>query len=122
MKNSSDACNVRSAESAVNSSCALMVTERNHHCGTKLMSGPSPRTSTLRLSVGEGEASRKAGLIECSESLLLLLLKGGQGSTAAWWASCREQPEESEGTAVAGALETSWTRGVVFGVPEGHRP
>lgn len=91
------------------------------------MSGPSPRTSTLRLSVGEGEARRKAGLIECSESLLLLLLKAtgdnrGQGSTTAWRASCREQPEEREGSAVAGALETSWTRGEVLGFPEGHRP
>lgn len=49
--------------------------------GTKLTSGASSRTKPDRLSDGEGEAKRKAGLVECSESLLLPLLKWGQGAT-----------------------------------------
>lgn len=46
------------------------------------MSGASPRISVLWLSDGDGEARRKAGLVECSESFLLLLLNKGQGATA----------------------------------------
>lgn len=87
------------------------------------MSGASPRIRVVRLSDGEGEARRKAGLIECSESLLLLLLNGGQGATTGRRASCREQPAGGEGSVVGAAmLETSRTRGVVFGAPGGHRP
>lgn len=87
------------------------------------MSGASPRIKVVRLSDGEGEARRKAGLIECRESLLLLLPNGGQGATTDWRASCREQPAGGEGPAVGAALlETSRTRGVVFGVPGGQRP
>lgn len=83
--------------------------------GIKPISGASPRIKVVRLSDGEGEARRKAGLMECSESLLLLLRNGGQ---TGW----REQPAEGEGS-VEGAttLETSRPRGEVFGVPGGHR-
>ncbi len=95
-----------------------------HGSGIKPMSGASPRIKVVRLSDGEGEARRKAGLMECSESLLLLLLNRGQAAATGLPACCREQPAEEEGEAVGGAavLETSRTRGVVFGVPGGHRP
>lgn len=88
------------------------------------MSGASPRIKVVRLSDGEGEARRKAGLMECSESLLLLLLlNGGHGAVKGWWACCPEQPAEGEvSVEVAAMLETSRSRGVVFGVPGGHRP
>lgn len=88
------------------------------------MSAASPRIKLARLSDGEGEARRKAGLMECSESLLLPLLNGGQGVAKGWWACCCEQPvEEGEGSADgAGVLESSGSRGVVFGVPGGQRP
>lgn len=52
--------------------------------GIKPTSGASPRAKVARLSDGEGEARRKAGLMECSESLLLRLLKGGQGPATGW--------------------------------------
>lgn len=84
----------------------------------KPMSGASPKISVGRLNEGEGEARRKAGLMECSESLLLLLPNSGQWAGTGWWSSCCEQPAEGE----AAALETSTLRGVVFGVPEGHKP
>lgn len=87
------------------------------------MSGASPRIKVVRLSDGEGEARRKAGLMECSESLLLLLLNGGQGVGTGWQACCRGQPAEVEGSGEdAAVLGTSRPRGVVFGVPGGHRP
>lgn len=76
-----------------------------------------------RLSDGEGEAKRKAGLMECSESLLLLLVNGGQGAAADWQAFCRVQPAVGEGSVESAVvLETSGPRGVVFGVLGGHRP
>lgn len=84
----------------------------------------SSKIHVVRLSGGEGEARRKAGLMECSESLLLLLLlNGGQGAATGWRACWPEQPAEGE-CSVEGAamLETSRPRGVVFGVPGGHRP
>lgn len=74
------------------------------------MSGALPRIKVARPSDGEGEARRKAGLMECSESLLLLLLNVGQ-------------PVEGDTSVkIAAVLETSWPRGVVFGVPGGHKP
>lgn len=83
--------------------------------GIKPTSGASPRIKVARPSDGEGEAKRKAGLIECSESLLLLLLLyGGQEA-----ATGRQAGLSGEGAAV---LEPSRPRGVVFGVPGGHRP
>lgn len=86
------------------------------------MSGASPRIRVVWLSDGDGEARRKAGLIECRESLLLLLLNGGQGAATDFLACCREQPAEGEGSVVGAAvLELSRTSGVVFGVPGGHR-
>lgn len=45
------------------------------------MSAASLRIKVGRLSDGDGEARRKAGLLECRESLLLPLLNGGQGAT-----------------------------------------
>lgn len=89
----------------------------------KPMSGASPRIKVVRLSDGEGEARRKAGLMECRESLLLLLLlNGGQGAATGWRTRCPEQPAEGEGSVEGAAvLETSKSRGVVFGVPGGHR-
>lgn len=91
--------------------------------GIKPISGASPMISVTRLSDGEGEARRKAGLMECSESLLLLLVNGGQGPATDWWACCRVQPAVGEGSAEGAMLpETSGTRGVVFGVPGGQRP
>lgn len=76
-----------------------------------------------RLSDGEGEAKRKAGLMECSESLLLLLVNRGQVAATDWWACCRVQPAEGEGSVEGAAvLETSGPKGVVFGVLGGHRP
>lgn len=97
-----------------------MVTEATQGSGIKPMSGALPRIKVVRLSDGEGEARRKAGLMECSESLLLLLLNRGQGAATGW----REQPAEEGEASVGGAavLETSRPRGVVFGVPGGHRP
>lgn len=87
------------------------------------MSGASPRIKVVRLSDGEGEARRKAGLMECSESLFLLLLNGGQGVVTGWRDCCPEQPAEVEGSGEdAAVLGTSRLRGVVFGVPGGHRP
>lgn len=87
------------------------------------MSGASPRIKLARLSDGEGEARRKAGLMECSESLLLLLLNSGQGAVKGWRACCCEQPVEGDDSVEgAGMLETSRPAGVVFGVPGGHRP
>lgn len=87
------------------------------------MSGASPRIKVARLSDGEGEARRKAGLMECSESLLLLLLNGGQAAVTGWRPYCRVQPAEGEGSEEGAAvLETSRPRGVVFGVPGGHGP
>lgn len=87
------------------------------------MSAASPCIKVARLSGGEGEARRKAGLMECSESLLLLLLNGGQGVDMASEECCPEQPAEGEGSVEGAAvLETSRLRGVVFGVPERHRP
>lgn len=89
----------------------------------KPTSADSLRKRLARLSEGEGEAKRKAGLMECKESLLLLLLNGGQGVTTGPWASCREQPVEGE-VSVEGPvmLDASRPRGDVFGVPGGHRP
>ena len=89
------------------------------HCkGIKPRSGALPRIRAVRLSDGDGEARRKAGLIECSESLSLLLLNMGQGAAK----GCREQPAEGEGSGVgAAALGTSWFSGMVFGVPGGHK-
>lgn len=87
------------------------------------MSGASPRIKLARLSDGEGEARRKAGLMECSESLLPLRLNTGQEEATGWLSNCCEQPVEGEGSAEgAGVLEASGPRGVVFGVPGGHRP
>lgn len=87
------------------------------------MSGASPRMRVVRLSDGEGEARRKAGLMECSESLRLVRLSRGQGATTGGRESWREHPVEGEGSEVAAeVLEASETRGVVFGVPGGHRP
>ncbi len=101
----------------------LSVTGCIHGIGIKPMSAASPWVKVARLSGGEGEARRKAGLMECSESLLLLLLNGRQGAAMAWWAFWREQPAEGEGSVEGAAiLETSKSKGVVFGVPEGHRP
>lgn len=78
------------------------------------MSGALPRIKEARLNEGDGEARRKAGLIECSESLLLLLLNRGQGA---------EQPAGDEGSVEGAAmLEASEPRGVVFGAPGGHMP
>ena len=88
------------------------------------MSGASPRIKVVRLSDGEGEARRKAGLMECSESLLLLLLNGGQVAATGWRPCSREQPAEGEASGeedAAAMLESSRPRGVVFGVPGGHR-
>lgn len=62
--------------------CSLKATVCTQCSGTKLISGPSPRIREVRLSDGEGNAKRKAGLIECSESLFLPMLNGGQGATA----------------------------------------
>lgn len=102
--------------------CPLLNTGGTQGSGIKPMSGASPRIKVVRLIVGEGDARRKAGLMECSESLLLLLLNGGQGEAAGWWACCREQPAEGEASAGGAAvLETTGPRGVVFGVPGGHR-
>lgn len=71
------------------------------------MSGASPNISVVWLSVGEGEARRKAGLIECSESLLLLRLNGGHAVAAGWRACCCVQPTDGEGSEVGAArLET----------------
>lgn len=96
---------------------SFMVFGCTHGSGIKPMSGASPRIKEARLNEGDGEARRKAGLIECSESLLLLLLNGGQGA---------EQPAGDvgsvEGAAVLEALEASKSRGVVFGAPGGHMP
>lgn len=87
------------------------------------MSGASPRIKPARLSDGEGEARRKAGLMECSESLLLLLLNAGQEAAMGWWSYCCEQTAEGEDSAEgASGLEASGPRGVVFGAPGGHRP
>lgn len=87
------------------------------------MSAVLPCIKVARLSGGEGEARRKAGLMECSESLLLLLLNGGQGVATAWGVCCPEQPAEGEGSVEGAAvLETSRPKGEVFGLPEGHRP
>lgn len=91
--------------------------------GMKLMSGASPRMKLVRLSEGEGDARRNAGLMECIESLLLLLLNARQGAATDWRPRCCEQPADGEGSAEgAGVPETSRPRGVVFGVPGGHRP
>ncbi|KAF3839955.1 hypothetical protein F7725_018672 [Dissostichus mawsoni] len=92
--------------------------------GIKPLSGASPRIKVVRLSDGEGEARRKAGLMECSESLLLLLLlNGGQGGATGWRASCGKHQAEREGSEEAAAgPETSRSRGVVFGVAGGHSP
>lgn len=57
----------------------VSVLGRPQGSGTKLTSGASSRTKPARLSDGEGEARRKAGFVECIESLLLPLLKRGQG-------------------------------------------
>lgn len=88
----------------------------------KLTSGASSRTKPARLSDGEGEARRKAGLVECSESLLLPLLKRGQEAAPEGKAGCGEQPAEAEGSADS-AVEPGPSEpiGVVFGVPGGHR-
>lgn len=92
--------------------CCLVVYA--HGSGIKPMSGASPRIKEARLNEGDGEAKRKAGLIECRESLLLLLLNGGQGAG---------QPAGDEGSVEgAAALEASKPRGVVFGAPGGHMP
>lgn len=102
--------------------CSLTVTGYTQDSGITPTSGASPRIKVARLSDGEGEARRKAGLMECRESLLLLLLNGGQGAATEWRVSCREQPTEAEGSGEGAAmLETSRPRGVVFGVPGGHR-
>lgn len=89
--------------------------------GTKLTSGASSRTKPARLSDGEGEARRKAGLVECSESLVLPLLKRGQGAATDWREGCCPQPTEAEGSGENTAeLEPSRPIGVVFGVPGRH--
>lgn len=94
--------------------CSLRVYGCIHGSGIKPMSGASPRIKEAWLNEGDGEASRKAGLIECIESLLLLLLNGGQGA---------EHPAGDKGSVEGGAvLEASMPRGVVFGVPGGHMP
>lgn len=59
---------------------AVTATLCTQGCGTKPTSGESPKTKAAWLSDGEGEARRKAGLVECSKSLLLLLLNKGQGA------------------------------------------
>lgn len=56
----------------------------------KPMSEASPRMMVLWVKEGEGLARRKAGLLECSEGLLLLLT-GGQSMDGAW------RPEHSVG-------------------------
>lgn len=102
----------------------VSVLGRPQGSGTKLTSGASSRTKPARLSDGEGEARRKAGLVECSESLWLPLLKGasGQGATTDGRVGCCAQPTEAEGSGESTAeLETSKPIGVVFGVPGRHR-
>lgn len=92
----------------------------------KPRSGASPRIRVVRLRDGEGEARRKAVLMECRESIsfLLLLLKGGQGAGTSWRACCSEELAEGKvcGEGAAAVQETSGPRGLVFGVPGGHRP
>lgn len=88
----------------------------------KPMSGASPRIRVAWLREGEGEARRNAGLMECSEALLLFLLSGWQGLGTDWWDWCPEQPAAGGPVEGAGALGTSWPRGVVLVVPRGHRP
>lgn len=107
-----------------NSFSSHMVNGCTQGSGIKPVSGASPGIKVARLSDGEGEARRKAGLMECSESLLLLLLllNRGHGATTGWSASCGEQPAGGEASGeVAVVLETSMPRGLVFGVPGGHR-
>lgn len=97
---------------------------RSQGSGTKLTSGASSRTKPARLSDGEGEARRKAGLVECSESLLLPLLKGasGQGAPTDRRVGCCAQPAEAGASGESTAeLEPSRPIGVVFGVPGRHR-
>lgn len=103
---------------------SLLVTGCTQCSGLKPMSVVSPRINVVWLSDGEGEARRKAGLLECSESLLwLLLLNGGQGAAIGRRACCPEQPAEGEDSVEGVAMpETSGPRGVVFGVPGGHGP
>jgi len=103
---------------------SLLVSGSTQGRGIKPLSGASPRIKVVRLSDGEGEARRKAGLMECSESLLLLLLlNGGQGGATGWRGSCGKHPAEREGSEEAAAgPETSRSRGVVFGVAGGHSP
>lgn len=93
-----------------------MDSEYTHVSEIKPISGESARVKVPRLKEGEGEARWKAGLLECSESLLLLLLNRGQGTVMGWQVSCCEQ--QLEGAAV---LETSRPRGIVFGGLEGHK-
>lgn len=50
----------------------------HHASGTKPTSAASPRIMGARARDGEGDARRKAGLMECNESRLLFLVKGGQ--------------------------------------------
>lgn len=94
----------------------------NQGSGIKPTSHTSPWIKVARLSDGEGEARRKAGLMEYSESLLLLLLNGGQGAAVCWRSCCREQPAVAEGSGQGAAnLETSRLGGVVFVLPGGHK-
>lgn len=91
-------------------SISLKATGCTQFSGLKPVSNVSPNIRVVRLSVGEGEARRKAGLIEWSESLLLLWPNGGQAVAAGWRAHCCVQPTEGEGFVIGAALlETSRT-------------
>jgi hypothetical protein len=102
----------------------------------KPMSAASPRMMVLWGKEGEGQARWKAGLLECSEGLLLLLT-GGQPMDGAWrpehsvGGGPLADPEQLKGGAQAkeegagdlnsGIALNAWP-GAVLGVPGGHRP
>lgn len=83
------------------------------------MSGGSLTIRMARPRAGDGEARRKAGLMECRDALLLLLLSGGQRQANTRWS---EQPEGGDPAEDMVALDVSGSRGLVLGVPGGQRP